>query len=64
MAEFFAGAPVPVEPAESIEIMAFIQAAQMSKVRGGAPVPLAEAVADAEREATERLNRWLPASRD
>ena len=38
---FQTGAP-PVQPEETLEIMAFMEAAELSKVRGGAPVALAE----------------------
>lgn len=42
MAEFFHTGRVPVPHAESIEIFEFMTAAQLSKERGGADVPLAE----------------------
>ena len=43
--EFFktGKSPVPIE--DSVEIMAFMEAADVSKARGGAPVPLAEVLA-------------------
>jgi len=42
IAEFFQTGRVPVDPAETLEIFEFMTAAQLSKERGGAPVPLAE----------------------
>ena len=53
VAEFFATgvSPVPIE--ETIEIFAFLAAAEESKARDGAPVPLAEVLREA-RAAVER----------
>jgi hypothetical protein len=42
IAEFFQTGRPPVDPAETLEIFEFMTAAQMSKDRGGASVPLAE----------------------
>lgn len=42
IAEFFQTGRVPVNPAETIEVFEFMTAAQMSKERSGASVPLAE----------------------
>lgn len=42
MVKFFRTGVAPVPPAETIEILAFMTAADESKRRGGAPVPLAE----------------------
>ena len=42
IAEFFHTGKPPVDPAETIEIFEFMSAAQASKDRGGAEVPLAE----------------------
>lgn len=58
-AEFFAGTPTPVANTESIEIMAFIEAAQLSGQRGGEPVRLEEAISAAQEEAKRRLRRLL-----
>jgi predicted dehydrogenase len=58
-AEFFAGANHPVSNEESLEIMAFIEAAQVSRQRGGAPVTLEEVLAAAQPEAEKRLERLL-----
>jgi predicted dehydrogenase len=40
--KFFQTGVSPVDPDETLEIMAFMEAADVSKARGGAPVPLAE----------------------
>ena len=40
--KFFQSGVPPVEPEETLEIMAFMEAAELSKIRGGAPVALAE----------------------
>jgi hypothetical protein len=42
IAEFFHTGKPPVDPAETLEIFEFMTAAQLSKDRGGASVPLAE----------------------
>jgi GFO/IDH/MocA oxidoreductase family protein len=46
---FQSGAP-PIPPEETLEIMAFMEAADMSKARGGAPVMLKEVVERKQRE--------------
>jgi hypothetical protein len=40
--KFFQTGVPPVQPDETLEIMAFMEAAELSKVRGGAPVALTE----------------------
>ena len=40
--KFFQTGVPPVDPAETLEIIAFMEAAELSKARGGAPVPLAD----------------------
>jgi hypothetical protein len=40
--EFFQSGKAPVSPNETLEIYAFMEAADLSKKRGGAPVLLAE----------------------
>ena len=40
--KFFQTGVPPVAPDETLEILAFMQAADLSKARGGAPVALAE----------------------
>lgn len=59
-AEFFAGGPHPVSNAESLEIMAFIEAAQVSGQRGGVPVLCDEVINAARPEALRRLDRLAP----
>jgi hypothetical protein len=41
--QFFETGVPPVDPDKTLEIMAFMEAADLSKTRGGAPVALAEA---------------------
>ncbi len=52
IADFFAGGPAPVSTTETLELMTFMQAADVSKARGGAVVQLEEvwnqALLDAE----------------
>lgn len=57
--EFFAGGPPPVEPAETIELFAFMEAADESRRRGGVPVTLAEVMQAAEAEATTRFEAFV-----
>jgi hypothetical protein len=40
--KFFQTGVAPVKPEETLEIVAFMEAADRSKERHGAPVPLAE----------------------
>ena len=40
--KFFQTGVPPVQPDETLEIMAFMAAAELSKARGGAPVALAD----------------------
>lgn len=51
IAEFFRTGKAPVEPAETLELYAFMSAADLSKERGGAPVAIAEVLEAARREA-------------
>ena len=55
IATFFRTGESPLDEAETIEIMAFMQAADLSKERGGAPVSIAELVAEAKAKAAARL---------
>ncbi len=52
--KFFKSGTVPVPAEETIEIFAFMTAADVSKARGGAPVTLASALEDARRRNAER----------
>ncbi len=45
MAKFLKGGPVPVTPAETLEVFAVIKAAEESKAKGGAVVPLTDLAA-------------------
>lgn len=51
---FFKTKKVPVQPEETIEIFAFMEAADESKRQGGAPVPLAGVLAKARAEAAAK----------
>jgi predicted dehydrogenase len=51
IAAFFASGVAPVSAAETLEIVAFMEAAEESKRRGGAPVSMAEVMGAARRAA-------------
>ncbi|WP_391540381.1 Gfo/Idh/MocA family protein [Rubripirellula lacrimiformis] len=55
IAKFFRTGVVPIEPQETIELYAFMQAAQASKDAGGVPIQVKDVVEAAEREATKLL---------
>lgn len=59
IAKFFRSGESPVDPQETIELYAFMQAALLSKQRGGAPVAIAEVMAAAEEQASELLEGKL-----
>jgi hypothetical protein len=40
--KFFQTGVTPIQPEETLEMMAFMEAADLSKARGGAPVALKE----------------------
>lgn len=54
IAEYFATGEMPVQPEETMEIYAFMEAADESKRRGGEEVSLEEVVNKARKEAIER----------
>ncbi len=60
MAKFFAGGEAPVPTDETIEMFVFMQAADVSKQRGGGPVDLAEVRAEALRVAQEKVAQIDP----
>lgn len=49
--KFFRTGVVPVDPQETLEIYAFLEAAAQSKRKGGAPVAIADVLAEARRAA-------------
>lgn len=51
---FFRSGSPPVSPEETIELVAFMEAADRSKELGGAPVPLADVLKQAEEELAKR----------
>ncbi len=53
--KFFQTGESPVPAAETLEIYAFMEAADESKRQGGKPVAIADVMAKAEAEATKRL---------
>ncbi|MFT5124218.1 MAG: putative membrane-bound dehydrogenase-like protein [Kiritimatiellia bacterium] len=59
MALFFLGAPPPVAHAETLEILAFMEAADASKRREGKPVLIREVMEPAKAEAQKRLDGIL-----
>ncbi len=60
IADFFATGEPPVEPAETIELFAFMEAADESVRRGGSPVTIAEVMEKAQEEARRRVAAMLP----
>jgi hypothetical protein len=54
IAEFFRTRTPPVDPKETLDIYAFMEAADESKRRGGAPVSVAEVMDKAVAEAKRR----------
>jgi len=55
IARFFRGAEPPTTEEETIEIFAFMEAADISKERGGAVVPILPLIEDARKEAKRKL---------
>jgi hypothetical protein len=55
--EFFKTGKVPVPAEETIEMFAFMSAADVSKARGGAEVSLASLIEKAKRENELRRSR-------
>lgn len=55
IADFFAGGEPPVAASETLEMFAFMEAADESKRRGGAPVDLAEVLKTARDAAQRRV---------
>ncbi len=52
---FFDTGRPPVSPDETIEIYAFMSAADRSKAQGGRPVLIADVLAEARAEAAKRV---------
>jgi hypothetical protein len=57
IARFFQTGKPPVTAEETIEIFAFMEAADESKRQGGKPVPVAEVLAKAKAEAAGKLSQ-------
>ena len=60
---FFKTGEAPVAAEETLEIYAFMSAADESKRRGGVPVDVRELIAEARREAEAKLRTLLPETR-
>jgi predicted dehydrogenase len=56
IAKFFRGGPAPVSAEETLQIYAFMEAADESKRQGGKPVTIESVMKKAEAEATSRLS--------
>lgn len=52
---FFETGEVPVQPAETLEILAFMEAADLSKKKGGIPVSVEAVVKKAEKESKKAI---------
>ena len=59
IAKFFRSLKTPIEPAETIELYAFMQAASASKQQGGVPVAIADVMQDAKQQAAKLLEGKL-----
>ena len=59
IAKFFRSGEVPIDPAETVELYAFMQAASESKQRGGTPVTIADVMETANQEAAKLLSGKL-----
>ena len=55
IAEFFVSGQPPIDPDTTIEMFAFMEAADESKRRGGGPVQIDEVMGKAREQATQRL---------
>lgn len=60
IAAFFVSGQAPIEPQTTIELFAFMEAADVSKRTGGAPVSIPELLATAAEQATVRLAELSP----
>ena len=63
IADFFRTGMVPVSPRETLEIYAFMTAADVSKQRDGARVSIDEVIEQAQAEAAIRLQKWFAPSK-
>ena len=59
IAMFFRSRETPIDPRETIELYAFMEAAAESKQQGGKPVAIADVMARAEKQATALLDGQL-----
>lgn len=61
IAKFFAGGEVPIATEETIELFAFMEAADESKRQGGSPIKIADVMAKATKEAEKLVASKLVA---
>jgi predicted dehydrogenase len=61
IADFFRSGRPPVDPAETVELYAFMQAAADSKAAGGRPVLISDVMSRGERDASRLLDGKLKA---
>jgi len=59
IARFFSSEEAPIDPEETIELYAFMQAAAVSKARGGEAVSIAEVLREANQQADKLLQGEL-----
>ena len=59
IAKFFRTRQVPIDPLETVELYAFMEAAAVSKSRDGVAVKISEVIEDAEKDATKLLKGQL-----
>lgn len=55
--KYFQTGMVPVQPEETLEILAFMEAADLSKMKGGSPVSMKEVMEKAEKESKKTIKR-------
>ena len=61
IAKFFRSATSPIDPEETIELYAFMQAAEESEKRGGVPVQIVEVMAQAKEKSAALLKSRIEA---
>ena len=64
IARFFATREVPIAPTETVNIYAFMEAADESKRQGGVPVKITDVIETASAEATKKVDAILAADRN
>lgn len=54
IAKFFKSGKLPIEPSETIELFAFMEAAEQSRQQGGVPIKIADVLAAAKKKLAEQ----------